>query len=187
MKLAFGINRAARAAAALTIAAATTLLPAPAAHAEVGDVVYIANFQVNLTERPTRLGQEIKTSDTSGGVAAISPNGKFPDHWSNTATGGGTATINGLPAVGPVPCLPLFTLVGKAEVSWVPSGDKNKFDYTINTNPLAGSITVEARYTTGGLAGRTATVLPVVVAVNPDCGTNGLKWIAAANAVVTIK
>lgn len=154
------------------VAAALLLfsLNAPTASAAVGDLACTGNFQFNFTPPLT---ESITTADAevSGGlVDCVSANGSYSHLKSGYRTGVGTVSRE----VGTAPCSPLMTITEGAVLYWN-TGERSKFDITVNTDPTSGDITVSAYFTHGPLAGDTANAYPVVLHPNADCATNGLS------------
>ena len=70
-----------------------------------------------------------------------------------------------------------MTIVEKAVLTWN-TGEKSKFDITVNTDPAAGRVTISARFTSGPLEGDTANAYPIVHP-NADCATIGLAQLTS--------
>jgi hypothetical protein len=142
------------------------------AHAETGDLTCTGNFQFDFSPPLTPANTTADAAVGGGLVNCQSPNGKYPRLKSGVRTGDGTATRH----FGDQ-CAPVMTIVEKAELIWN-TGEKSKFDITVNTDPSAGRVTISARFTSGPLAGDTANAYPVVHP-NADCAVVGLSQLTS--------
>lgn len=156
----------------------TTLVgAAPAAQADeevLPDLACTVNFQLTFTPALTATNTTAAMVGQAGLVNCFSPSGAYPDIRSGTANGPGTVT-----SIGGVPCNLLLTANGTAKFVWN-TGEVSDFNYVVNTNPLAGEVTLHAQVTSGPLAGTTATAVPVLANPNPDCLFVGLTNLTSA-------
>jgi hypothetical protein len=97
---------------------------------------------------------------------------------SATAKGTGEATSS------PIVCNLLLTIKGVGSLVWN-TDEVSEFDYTVNTNPPNGPITLSAFITSGRLAGDTITAVPLSAHPNPDCALNGLSRLTSEASLVT--
>jgi hypothetical protein len=153
--------------------------PAPAADAAVGDLVCFVNFQLNFDPPLTASSTTADVEADAGFVGCESPNGNYPALASGTADASGEAT-----SLGGVPCSLLLTATGSGRFIWN-TGQVSRFDWTVNTNPLAGTVTLSAEVTSGPLDGDMATAVPVLANANPDCALSGLSYLGSALTVVS--
>lgn len=180
------LTRSRALAAALTLAGATLAGPALAApaHATLPDLVCDINFQLNMLTPLTLTNHTSAVDATAGFVDCISPNGTFPNLWSAAVHAKGTAVA--LPGI---PCSVVVNIdsptSGPNRFEWSPTGQVSKFTWQVNTNPLAGTITLSAHITSGPMSGDTVTAVPIVANPNPDCLINGLKYLSAPQAALT--
>lgn len=149
-----------------------TRLSPQVAHAETGDLTCTGNFQFDFTPPLTATSTTAEAVVGGGLVNCQSPNGRYPRLKSGVRTGRGTATRH----FGDQ-CAPVLTIVESAVLTWN-TGEKSKFDITVNTDPSAGRMTISAKFTSGPLSGDTANAYPVVHP-NADCATVGLAQLTS--------
>ncbi|SDJ15073.1 hypothetical protein SAMN05192558_110224 [Actinokineospora alba] len=157
---------------AAVVAAALLLFPlnAPTASAAVGDLACTGNFQFNFTP-PLTSSSTTAAAEVSGGlVDCFSANGSYTRLKSGYRTGVGSVSRE----LGTAPCAPVMTITEGAVLYWN-TGERSKFDITVNTDPSSGDLTISAYFTHGPLAGDTANAYPIVLHPNADCATNGLS------------
>jgi hypothetical protein len=157
--------------AAVSVLARTALSP-QVAQAETGDLTCTGNFQFDFSPPLTTTSTKADAAVGGGLVNCQSPNGKYTRLKSGVRTDTGTATRH----FGDQ-CAPVLTIVEKAVLTWN-TGEKSKFDITVNTDPSAGRMTISAVFTSGPLAGDTAHAYPVVHP-NADCATAGLAQLTS--------
>ena len=146
--------------------AATAPTPAVAAP---GDLTCTGNFQFEF-DPPLTATTTTATATVGGGlVNCQSPNGDYTRLTSGVRVGAGTVSR----PLGTAPCSPVMTITEGAVLDWN-TGERSKFDITVNTDPTTGDITVSAYFTHGPLAGDTANAYPVALHPNADCATVGL-------------
>lgn len=157
---------------AAVVAAALLLFPlnAPTASAAVGDLACTGNFQFNFTPPLTEATTTANAEVSGGLVDCVSANGSYSRLKSGYRTGVGTVSRQ----LGTAPCAPVMTITEGAVLIWN-TGERSKFDITVNTDPSTGDLTISAYFTHGPLAGDTANAYPVVLHPNADCATNGLS------------
>jgi hypothetical protein len=153
------------------VLAAAGLVPA-AAQADTGDLTCTGNFQFDFTPPLTSTSTTADATVGGGLVNCQSLNGNYSRLKSGVRTGTGTVTRH----FGDQ-CTPVMTIVEKATLTWN-TGEKSKFDITVNTDPSAGRVTISAVFTSGPLAGDTANAYPVVHP-NADCATTGLSQLTS--------
>lgn len=167
----------ARSLALASLLAITVVVPVPA-RAETGDLTCTGNFQFDFTPPLTPANTTADATVGGGLVNCQSPNGKYTRLKSGVRTGTGTATRH----FGDQ-CAPVMTIVEQAVLTWN-TGEKSKFDITVNTDPAAGRVTISALFTNGPLAGDTANAYPLVHP-NTDCATLGLSQLTSELLQVT--
>lgn len=151
---------------------AGTALPAQAAD-PLPPLTCNVNFQLNFSPPLTLTNTTADVTVSAGFVNCISPNGTHDDLLSASVTGTGTAV-----SLAGVPCSLLLTVEGTADFTWN-TGDTSEVSFVVNTNPLAGLITLEGEVTGGTLEGTSAVAVPVLANPNPDC-IFGLTYLASA-------
>lgn len=156
---------------AVTLLCTAGLTPV-AAQAETGDLTCTGNFQFDFSPPLTPTSTTATATVGGGLVNCQSPNGNYTRLKSGVRTGAGTATRDAGDN-----CLPVMTIVEQAVLTWN-TGEKSKFDITVNTDPSAGRVTISAVFTHGPLAGDTANAYPVVHP-NADCATAGLSQLTS--------
>jgi hypothetical protein len=157
----------------------TAAAPAPSADAVVGDLVCFVNFQLNFDPPLTATNPDADVEGDAALVGCESPNGNYPSLASATVDASGDAV-----SLGGVPCNLLLTASGSGRFMWN-TGQVSHFDWVVNTNPLAGTVTLSAEITSGPLAGDTVTAVPVLASPNPDCALSGLSYLASALSILT--
>jgi hypothetical protein len=144
------------------------------ARAEPGDLTCTGNFQFNF-DPPLTATHTTADADVGGGlVDCLSPNGNYSHLRSGVRTGTGTASR----PFGTAPCAPVMTITEGAVLTWN-TGEKSRFEITVNTDPNSGTLTISAYFTHGPLAGDTAHAYPIVLHTNADCATNGLTQLTS--------
>lgn len=150
------------------------------AGAEVGDLTCTGNFDFTF-DPPLTATSTTADADVGGGlVDCVSPNGNYSRLLWGVRTGHGTASR----PLGTAPCAPLMTISEGAVLDWN-TGEKSKFEITVNTDPTGGQPTISAYFTHGPLAGDTANAYPIVLHTNPDCAINGLSRLTSDLLQVT--
>jgi hypothetical protein len=142
--------------------------PATPAHAAVGDLTCNVNVQLSFSPALTLTQTTTNVTGVANVVNCISLDGAYPDLTAGTVTNAvGTAT-----SLAGVPCSLLITITGTATIDWT-DGQQTTFDFTVNTNPLNGLVSLMTTQTSGPLAG---TISETVGAANPnlDCVLTGL-------------
>ena len=166
----------------LTAVAVGSLLGiAPSAHAATGDLACVINFQFNFDPPLTATNTTgTATTASAGFVDCTSPNGSYP-----SLTSGLAQSVNADVTSSSGPCNLIITITGDGTVAWN-TGQVSHFDFTVNTDPLNGNITISADVTSGPLTGDSITAAPVVAHPNLDCALNGLKTLTADVGLVAI-
>lgn len=163
-----------RSVAAVLATAVLFSLNVSSADAETGDLTCTGNFQFTF-DPPLSATNTTADAEVGGGlVDCMSPNGNYTRLTWGVRTGTGTASRD----LGAAPCAPVMTISEGAVLTWN-TGEKSKFEITINTDPTSGSLTISAYFTRGPLAGDTANAFPIVLHTNADCATNGLTQLTS--------
>ncbi|MGO1056356.1 hypothetical protein [Crossiella sp. CA198] len=152
---------------------ATMFLP-HAASAAVGDLTCTGNFQFDFDPPLTATNTTANAVVGGGLVNCLSLNGQYTRLKSGVRVGQGTVSR----PLGLLPCVPVMTIRETAVLTWN-TGEVSEFEITVNTDPLAGPITISALFTSGPLAGDTANAFPVVLNPNLDCATAGLTQLTS--------
>jgi hypothetical protein len=163
-----------RAVAAVLAAAFLFSLNVTRAGAEVGDLTCTGNFQFTFDPPLTATNTTADAGVGGGLVDCMSPNGNWTRLTWGVRTGTGTATRD----LGAAPCAPVMRISEGAVLTWN-TGEKSKFEITINTDPTSGKLTISAYFTHGPLAGDIANAYPIVLHTNADCAANGLTQLTS--------
>jgi hypothetical protein len=164
--------------AAILAAVVAGPLAAHPAHAAVGDLTCLANFQINFSSPLTATNTTADASINGGLTNCTSPNGKYPNLKSGNFTGKGTATSSG------GPCDLILTInLPKNTAVWSPTGEHSVAAGTVSTNPSSGTLGINAVVTNGALKGDSITG---VGEANPnvDCAVNGLTSLSSVNQAI---
>jgi hypothetical protein len=153
---------------------------APPASATLGDLTCFTNAAIYFSPA-LRAGGTSAVTATVSGVGCVSLNGNYPDLQSFTANLSGSATAASLPIN---PCSLLLTIAATGQTLNWNTGQQSTFNATLNTNPLAGTLSLTGTMTGGPLAGDTLLFVPVVVP-NLDCLTAGLTSLAVPVVLLT--
>ncbi|GAA3034960.1 hypothetical protein [Actinokineospora globicatena] len=144
----------------------------PAAPAQVALVEPTCNVNVQLSFSPALTATQTTASVTgvANVVNCLSPSGNY----SNLQSGTVSDATGSVVSLGGVPCNLLATITGRATIDWAPTGGHTTFDFTVNTNPLNGLVTLQTKQTSGPLTGTTSLT---VGAANPNlgCALGGLS------------
>jgi hypothetical protein len=149
-------------------------LAASSGQAATGDLVCTVAGQIDFSPPLTATNTTADATVGGGLVDCVSPNGNYSRLTSGVRTGTGAVSRR----LGTAPCAPAMTIGEGAVLTWN-TGEKSKFEITVNTDPTSGAITISAYFTHGPLAGDTANAYPIVLHTNVDCATNGLTQLTS--------
>jgi hypothetical protein len=158
------------AATIVTLVAAAT--PAAPAYATVGDLTCNVNVQLSFSPALTLTQTTTSVTGVANVVNCVSLDGAYPDLTAGTVTN----AVGSAKSLGGSPCSLLLTITGTATIDWT-DGQKTTFDFTVNTNPLNGLVSLMTAQTSGPLTGTSS---ETVGAANPnlDCLLTGLTSIS---------
>ncbi|MBM7774429.1 hypothetical protein JOD54_004633 [Actinokineospora baliensis] len=145
---------------------------AVAAPAQAALVELTCNVNVQLSFSPalTATQTSAKLTGVASVVNCLSPSGNY-----NQLQAGSVSDATGTAvSLGGVPCNLLATFTGRATIDWSPNGGHTTFDFTVNTNPLNGLVTLMTTQASGPLTGTTSQTVGVA---NPNlgCALGGLS------------
>ncbi|GAA3001247.1 hypothetical protein [Actinokineospora diospyrosa] len=149
------------------LAPVAVAVPAQAALVELTCNV---NVQLAFSPALTATQSTAQVTGVASVVNCLSPSGNFSQLQAGTVSDA-TGTITSL---GGVPCNLLATITGRATIDWSLGGGRTAFDFTVNTNPLNGLVTLMTTQTSGPLVGTTSQTVGVA---NPNlgCALGGLS------------
>ncbi|SER25708.1 hypothetical protein [Actinokineospora terrae] len=148
------------------------LVPAAPAQAALVELTCNVNVQLSFSPALTATQTTAAVTGVANVVNCLSPSGNY-GHLQAGTVSDATGTVTSL---GGIPCNLLATITGRATIDWAPTGGHTTFDFTVNTNPLNGLVTLQTWQTSGPLAGTTSLT---VAAANPNlgCALGGLSSI----------
>ncbi|GAA2687980.1 MULTISPECIES: hypothetical protein [Actinosynnema] len=159
------------AATALALAALPT--PQATATSSLPELTCEVAVQLNFAPPLTATSTTAHVTGVATLVNCLSPSGDHT-HLKGGAVSDATGTATSLAGV---PCSLLITITGRATIVWSPAAGQTTFDFTVNTNPLAGSVQLTTTQTSGPLTGTTSQTVGVPVP-NPTCALTGLSGLA---------
>jgi hypothetical protein len=144
------------------IAASITpaVMATPAAHANVDDDVCSIDATLNFYPALT-LNQQVQTMTLTDATAFDCTNSEYT---------GGIFTLNS--GQGSSICL-VLNVSGNGQLAWN-NGQTSYFDYTVSTNPISGTVGLEATITSGPFQGDTIQDVPILVSISGTCATTGV-------------
>jgi hypothetical protein len=168
-------------AGAVTVASLAGVVTAPPSSAALGDLACPVNAAIYFSPALTA-GHTSAVTVTASGVGCLSLNGTHSSLRSFTANVSATATAASFPLN---PCSLVLTLpVSGATFNWN-TGQQSTLNATLNTNPFAGTLSINGTTTGGQLAGDTLLFIPVVIHPNLDCLTAGLTSLTTEISLLT--